>query len=44
MEMDWHIHTKTASDVTRKQLARIPLTEHRFGELDTSLYSAEFSR
>ncbi|MFC2008230.1 AAA family ATPase [Chloroflexota bacterium] len=33
-----------SSDVTRKELAGIPLTEHRFEELDTGLYSAEFSR
>ena len=33
-----------SSDVTRKQLASIPLTEHRFEELDTGIYSAEFSR
>jgi predicted kinase len=39
-----HIHTRTGSDVTRKQLARIPLTEHRFEEFDTGLYSAEFYR
>ena len=33
-----------ASDVTRKQLAGIPITEHRFEEFDTGIYSAEFSR
>ncbi len=33
-----------SSDVTRKQLAGIPLTEHRFEEFDTGIYSAEFSR
>jgi aminoglycoside phosphotransferase family enzyme/predicted kinase len=32
-----------ASDVTRKQLAGIPITEHRFEEFDTGIYSAEFS-
>jgi len=39
-----HIHTRTSSDVTRQQLARIPLTENRFEEFDTGLYSAEFYR
>ena len=39
-----HIHTRTSSDVTRQQLAGIPLTEHRFEEFDTGLYSAEFYR
>ena len=33
-----------SSDVTRKQLAGIPVTEHRFEEFDTGIYSAEFSR
>lgn len=33
-----------SSDVTRKQLAGIPLTEHRFEEFDAGIYSAEFSR
>ena len=33
-----------SSDVTRKQLASIPLTEHRFEEFDTGIYSDEFSR
>ena len=33
-----------SSDVTRKQLAGIPVTEHRFNELNTGIYSAEFSR
>jgi len=32
-----------SSDVTRKQLAGIPVTEHRFEEFDTGIYSAEFS-
>jgi hypothetical protein len=32
-----------SSDVTRKQLAGIPTTEHRFEEFDTGIYSAEFS-
>jgi len=33
-----------SSDVTRKKLAGIPTTEHRFEEFDTGIYSAEFSR
>jgi len=33
-----------SSDITRKQLAAIPVTEHRFEEFDTGIYSAEFSR
>jgi aminoglycoside phosphotransferase family enzyme/predicted kinase len=33
-----------ASDVTRKQLAGIPVTEHRFEEFDSGIYSAELSR
>jgi hypothetical protein len=33
-----------SSDVTRKQLAGIPVTEHRFEEFDSGIYSAEFSR
>jgi len=33
-----------SSDVTRKKLAGIPVTEHRFGEFDTGIYSAEFSK
>ena len=33
-----------ASDITRKQLASIPITEHRFEEFDTGIYSAEFSQ
>jgi len=32
-----------SSDVTRKQLADIPVTEHRFEEFDSGIYSAEFS-
>ncbi|UCG10438.1 MAG: AAA family ATPase [Dehalococcoidia bacterium] len=32
------------SDVTRKRLATIPLTEHRFEEFDHGIYSADFSR
>jgi len=33
-----------SSDVTRKKLAGIPITEHHFDEFDTGIYSAEFSR
>jgi len=33
-----------ASDVTRKELAGIPVTEHRFEEFDGGIYSAELSR
>jgi predicted kinase len=44
VKIDLHTHTKTGSDVMRKQLARIPLAEHRFEEFDTGLYSAEFYR
>jgi len=33
-----------SSDVTRKQLASIPVTEHRFEEFDTGIYSPDFSR
>jgi aminoglycoside phosphotransferase family enzyme/predicted kinase len=33
-----------ASDVTRKQLAGVPLKEHRFEEFDSGIYSAELSR
>ena len=33
-----------SSDVTRKQLASIPITEHRFEEFDSGIYSPEFSR
>jgi hypothetical protein len=33
-----------SSDVTRKKLASIPITEHRFEEFDTGIYSPEFSR
>jgi aminoglycoside phosphotransferase family enzyme/predicted kinase len=32
-----------SSDVARKQLAGIPVTEHRFEEFDSGIYSAEFS-
>jgi aminoglycoside phosphotransferase family enzyme/predicted kinase len=33
-----------SSDVTRKRLASIPETEHRFEEFDVGIYSPEFSR
>lgn len=33
-----------SSDVTRKKLAGIPITEHRFEEFDTGIYLAEFSK
>ena len=33
-----------SSDVTRKQLASIPITEHCFEEFDSGIYSPEFSR
>jgi len=33
-----------ASDITRKQLVDVPLTEHRFDEFDGGIYSAELSR
>ena len=33
-----------ASDVTRKRLASIPETEHRFEEFNAGIYSPEFSR
>jgi aminoglycoside phosphotransferase family enzyme/predicted kinase len=33
-----------ASDVTRKQLVGIPVTEHRFEGFDSGIYSAELSR
>ncbi len=33
-----------SSDITRKELASIPKTEHRFEEFDSGIYSPEFSR
>jgi predicted kinase len=33
-----------SSDITRKQLVDVPLTEHRFDEFDGGIYSAELSR
>ena len=34
----------TSSDVVRKQLASIPLTQHRFEKFDSGIYSADFTR
>jgi uncharacterized protein len=36
--------TVISSDVVLKQLASVPLTEHRFEKTGTGIYSAEFSR
>lgn len=36
--------TVISSDVTRKNLADIPLTEHHFEEFDSGIYSAAFSQ
>jgi hypothetical protein len=36
--------TVISSDVTRKQLAGIPVTEHRFEKFDSGIYSPQFSR
>jgi len=36
--------TVISSDVVRKQLSAIPLTEHHFDEFDTGLYSKDMSR
>ncbi|MBI2852361.1 MAG: AAA family ATPase [Chloroflexi bacterium] len=33
-----------SSDVTRKQLASVPLTEHRFEQLNAGIYSQDFTR
>jgi aminoglycoside phosphotransferase family enzyme/predicted kinase len=33
-----------SSDITRKKLAGIPSSEHRFDEFDSGIYSKEFSR
>ena len=33
-----------SSDVIRKQLAGVPLSQHRFEEMNTGIYSPEFSR
>jgi uncharacterized protein len=36
--------TIISSDIVRKQLASIPLTEHRFNEMETGIYSEAFTR
>ena len=36
--------TVLSSDVIRKRLANIPLTEHHYDEVDSGIYSTEFSR
>ena len=36
--------TIVSSDVTRKKLAGIPITEHRFAEFDTGIYSPDFTQ
>ena len=36
--------TVISSDIMRKKLASIPLTEHRFEEMESGIYSASFSR
>ena len=36
--------TIISSDIIRKQLAGIPLTEHRFEGMESGIYSADFSR
>ncbi|MBI2853583.1 MAG: AAA family ATPase [Chloroflexi bacterium] len=36
--------TVISSDVTRKKLAGIPPTDHRYGEPDSGIYSSDFSR
>ncbi len=36
--------TIVSSDTVRKTLAGVPLTEHHFAEIDSGIYSAEFSR
>jgi aminoglycoside phosphotransferase family enzyme/predicted kinase len=36
--------TVLASDVIRKKLANIPVTEHRYDEVGSGIYSADFSR
>jgi len=35
--------TVISSDIVRKQLAAIPLTEHRLEEMESGIYSADFS-
>ena len=36
--------TVISSDILRKQLAHLPPTQHRFEEMDSGIYSADFSR
>jgi uncharacterized protein len=36
--------TVISSDIVRKQLASVPAGEHRFAEMDSGIYSPEFSR
>jgi len=36
--------TIISSDIVRKQLASIPLNEHHFDEMESGIYSTEFSR
>jgi hypothetical protein len=36
--------TVISSDVLRKRLASVPLTEHRFEEMESGIYSPDFSR
>ena len=36
--------TVISSDIVRKQLASIPLTEHRLEEMESGIYSGDFSR
>jgi len=36
--------TILSSDIVRKQLASVPVNEHRFEEMDSGIYSPEFSR
>ncbi|HSW57552.1 MAG TPA: AAA family ATPase [Dehalococcoidales bacterium] len=36
--------TVLSSDIIRKKLASVPPTEHRFDEMNSGIYSAEFSR
>jgi aminoglycoside phosphotransferase family enzyme/predicted kinase len=36
--------TVLSSDVIRKQLAGVPLTEHHFDEMESGIYTSEFSR
>ena len=36
--------TVISSDILRKRLASVPLTEHRFEEMESGIYSPDFSR